>query len=187
MKNIDLKYGLALLGFTCGLFALSSLALYQSISDTPEEPKIEEYTPKSEYYEDVVDTMGKVHEIGKRDISIDNIYSLFEYLNIEHSDIVFAQMKLESGNFNSNLAKNNNNFFGMKYPRQRATVAQGADRGYAYYRSWSYSVLDYAMWQRRYASGLTEDEYLEMLLEKYAEDKSYVKKVKSIADSIKLK
>lgn len=42
------------------------------------------------------------------------------------------------------------------------------------------------MWQRRYASGLTEDEYLEMLSEKYAEDKAYVRKVKSIAGSIKV-
>ena len=152
MKNIDLKYGLALLGFTCGLFALSSLALYKSASDTPEEPKIEEYTPKTEHYEDVVDTMGKVHEIGKRDISIDNIYFLFEYLNIEHSDIVLAQMKLESGNFNSNLAKNNNNFFGMKHPQTRPTMSLGNKNGYASFKSWSYSVLDYALWQRRYAS-----------------------------------
>ena len=135
---------------------------------------------------DCIDLVIYVHEVGKQEISAESVLTLLDALNVEHPHIVFAQMRLESGNFKSDLAKNNNNFFGMKYPRQRATVAQGADRGYAYYRSWSYSVLDYAIWQRRYASGLTEDEYLEMLSEKYAEDKAYFRKVKSIADSIKV-
>ena len=135
---------------------------------------------------DCIDLVMYVHEVGKQEISAERVLTLLDILNMEHPHIVFAQMRLESGNFKSDLAKNNDNFFGMKYPRQRATVAQGVDRGYAYYRSWSYSVLDYAIWQRRYASGLTEDEYLEMLSEKYAEDKAYVRKVKSIADSIKV-
>ena len=135
---------------------------------------------------DCIDLVIYVHEVGKQEICAERVLTLLDTLNVEHPHIVFAQMRLESGNFKSDLAKNNDNFFGMKYPRQRATVAQGIDRGYAYYRSWSYSVLDYAIWQRRYASGLTEDEYLEMLSEKYAEDKGYVRKVKSIADSIKV-
>lgn len=135
---------------------------------------------------DCIDLVIYVHEVGKQEVNAESVLALLDTLNVEHPHIVFAQMRLESGNFKSDLAKNNNNFFGMKYPRQRATIAQGANKGYAYYRSWSYSVLDYAIWQRRYASGLTEDEYLEMLSEKYAEDKAYVKKVKSIADSIKV-
>ena len=135
---------------------------------------------------DCIDLVMYVHEVGKQEINAERVLTLLDILNMEHPHIVFAQMRLESGNFKSDLAKNNDNFFGMKYPRQRATVAQGVDGGYAYYRSWSYSVLDYAIWQRRYASGLTEDEYLEMLSETYAEDKAYVRKVKSIADSIKV-
>ena len=135
---------------------------------------------------DCIDLVIYVHEVGKQEINAERVLTLLDILNMEHPHIVFAQMRLESGNFKSDLAKNNDNFFGMKYPRQRATVARGVDRGYACYRSWSYSVLDYAIWQRRYASGLTEEEYLEMLSEKYAEDKAYVRKVKSIADSIKV-
>lgn len=145
------------------------------------EEEIEEIV---EVNQDVIDLVIYVHEVGKQEISTERVLGLLDTLDVEHPHIVFAQMRLESGNFKSDLAKNNDNFFGMKYPRQRATMAQGVDRGYAYYRSWSYSVLDYAIWQRRYASGLTEEEYLEMLSEKYAEDKAYVRKVKSIADSI---
>lgn len=149
-------------------------------------PELEDMEGVIGVNQDVIDLMIYVHEVGKQEISAESVLALLDTLNVEHPHIVFAQMRLESGNFQSDLAKNNNNFFGMKYPRQRATVAQGADRGYAYYRSWSYSVLDYAIWQRIYASGLTEDEYLEMLSEKYTEDKAYVRKVKSIADSIKV-
>ena len=149
-------------------------------------PELEDMEGVIGVNQDVIDLMIYVHEVGKQEISAEIVLALLDTLNVEHPHIVFAQMRLESGNFQSDLAKNNNNFFGMKYPRQRATVAQGADRGYAYYRSWSYSVLDYAIWQRIYASGLTEEEYLEMLSEKYAEDKAYVRKVKSIADSIKV-
>lgn len=149
-------------------------------------PELEDMEGVIGVNQDVIDLMIYVHEVGKQEISAEIVLALLDTLNVEHPHIVFAQMRLESGNFQSDLAKNNNNFFGMKYPRQRATVAQGADRGYAYYRSWSYSVLDYAIWQRIYASGLTEDEYLEMLSEKYTEDKDYVRKVKSIADSIKV-
>lgn len=147
-------------------------------------PEVEEIEEIEDVKQDVIDIVIYVHEVGKQEISTERVFALLDTLNVEHPHIVFAQMRLESGNFKSDLAKNNDNFFGMKYPRQRATVAQGMDRGYAYYRSWSYSVLDYAIWQRRYASGLTEEEYLEMLSEKYAEDKAYVRKVKSIADSI---
>ena len=149
--------------------------------------EVEEITKIVEVNQDVIDLVIYVHEVGKQEINAERVLTLLDTLNVEYPHIVFSQMLLESGNFKSDLAKNNDNFFGMKYPRQRATVAQGMDKGYAYYRSWSYSVLDYAIWQRRYASGLTEEEYLEMLSEKYAEDKAYVRKVKSIADSLFIK
>lgn len=128
-----------------------------------------------------------IENIGEQEINFDNVMTLMDTLLIEHPHIVYAQMRLESGNFKSNIAKTNNNFFGMRHPRVRITMSRGSLNGFASYDSWSYSVLDYAIWQRMYASGLTEEEYLEMLSEKYAEDKCYVKKVKSIADSIKRK
>lgn len=184
-RDEDIKGMIAWVAFAFVLFAVVVWALCQEYryGGTPNE-EIEEVI---EVNQDVIDIVIYVHEVGKQEISTERVLALLDTLNVEHPHIVFAQMRLESGNFKSDLAKNNDNFFGMKYPRQRATMAQGVDRGYAYYRSWSYSVLDYAIWQRRYASGLTEEEYLEMLSEKYAEDKSYVKKVKSIADSLFIK
>ena len=144
----------------------------------------EESTGKEQ---DPVDLLVRVHDIGKDSISTKSAISLMYDLKIEHPRIVLAQMKLESGNFSSGLAKNNNNYFGMKHPRSRPTMSIGNNNGYATFKSWSYSVLDYAIWQRKYASGLTEDEYLEKLSERYAEDKMYVSKIRIIADSLTIK
>ena len=58
--------------------------------------------------------------------------------------------------------------------------------GYAVYENWALSVVDYGLWQRRYASGLTEDEYYASLKDKYAEDDDYVPKVKCIAEEVKM-
>lgn len=183
MKDLKLVIVYALfVGFMVGVCVWGIIQDYK-YGGNPHEEQIEEIV---EVNQDAIDLVIYVHEVGKQEISAERVLTLLDTLNVEHPHIVFAQMRLESGNFKSDLAKNNDNFFGMKYPRQRATVAQGVDRGYAYYRSWSYSVLDYAIWQRRYASGLTEEEYLEMLSEKYAEDKAYVRKVTNIADSIKV-
>lgn len=103
---------------------------------------------------------------------------------IQHPHIVLAQMKIESGNYGSSIAKNNNNYFGMRQPSTRITVSLGSRNGYARYRSWAYSILDYALWQRQYAWGLTEDQYLAKLGRAYAEDPNYVAKVKKLSKNL---
>lgn len=109
------------------------------------------------------------------------IMVVMDGLGMQHKHIVYAQMRLESGNFQSDLAKSNNNFFGMKKACQRVTTATKKENGYAYYEHWSLSVMDYALWQRKYAYNLTEEEYLSKLGDVYAEDKEYVTKVSKIA------
>ena len=103
---------------------------------------------------------------------------------IQHPEIVLAQMKIESGNYQSRIAKKNNNYFGMRHPAQRLTVSLGQKNGYARYRNWAYSIIDYGLWQRRYAYNLTEEEYLTKLSNTYAEDPNYVSKVRNIAKNL---
>lgn len=110
-------------------------------------------------------------------VLVDSAMSL---IGIEHKDIVMAQMILESGNFKSDLSKSNHNYFGMEKAYQRPCVALGERNGYAYYRNWVYSVIDYALWQEYYANDLSEEEYLERL-SNYASDKNYAEKVKKLA------
>lgn len=103
---------------------------------------------------------------------------------IQHPHIVLAQMKIESGNYKSSIAIGNNNYFGMRQPSARVTVSLGSKNGYARYRSWVYSVLDYALWQRQYAWNLTEEQYLAKLGRTYAEDPNYASKVKKLSKNL---
>ena len=99
-------------------------------------------------------------------------------LNIEHPDIVFAQCQIESGNFKSNIFKNNNNCLGMKLARSRPTTANGEQFGHAFYDSWQDCLKDYALWQAAYARNLSKEEYLQLLGEIYAEDSNYINAIK---------
>lgn len=132
-----------------------------------------------------LEVLSMVQEIGKEEISENKAISLMIMLGIEHPHIVYAQMRLESGNFTSSLARDCNNFFGMKHPKVRTNVSLGANsRGFATYDNWAMSVLDYGLWQKRYASGITEEEYYSMLSKHYAEDSDYCKKVSNIISNI---
>lgn len=99
-------------------------------------------------------------------------------LNIDHPDIVFAQCQIESGNFTSNIFKNNNNCLGMKLARSRPTTANGEQFGHAFYDSWQDCLKDYALWQAAYARNLSKEEYLQLLGEIYAEDSNYINAIK---------
>lgn len=139
---------------------------------------------KQEHRQTLVDEFYRTDLQGHTAVTDSLAYAKIKDLGIQHPHIVLAQMKLESGNYKSALAKNNNNYFGMRHPAQRLTVSMGSKNGYAKYRSWVFSVLDYALWQRCYAYNLTEEEYLTKLSRVYAEDKSYASKVKNIAKNL---
>lgn len=129
----------------------------------------------------MLDYFDILESVSKQEVTDSLAYDVMMLLNIQHPHIVMAQMKLESGNYNSKLAQENNNYFGMRHPYQRISVSLGDKNGYAKYRGWAYSILDYALWQKRYAYDLNENDYLTKLSNNYAEDKKYVEKVKIIA------
>jgi hypothetical protein len=99
-------------------------------------------------------------------------------LNIRFPRIVFAQAKLESGHFKSDIFRENHNLFGMKVARRRPTTNKGENRGHAYFDSWKESVLDYAFYQSAYLFDIkTESQYLEYLKLNYADDPGYYAKL----------
>jgi len=112
--------------------------------------------------------------------SVDSLKAFITALNIKHPDIVFAQAVHETGHFTSNIFNENNNLFGMKMAYQRPKTAIGIKNGHAEYSNWKESVIDYALWQNKYANFLDKDDYLNYLSKNYAEDKKYVQKLKSI-------
>jgi len=109
-------------------------------------------------------------------------------LNFKFPYIILAQTMQETGHYKSTIFRENNNLFGMKEAKLRATLAQGTDRGHAYYNSWQESVYDYAMYYNSYLRKIkTEDEYFEYLKQNYAEDPDYVPRLKDIIRKKNLK
>jgi hypothetical protein len=68
-------------------------------------------------------------------------------LKIKYPETVLSQAILETGNFTSDIFKENHNLFGMKVAGSRPTSAIGTNRGHAQYKNWKESVIDYALFQ----------------------------------------
>lgn len=96
--------------------------------------------------------------------------------NIYFPDIVLKQMKIESGNFNSNIFIHTNNLMGMTYPiMSRKTTALSSYNGFAVYDSWVSSVKDYALFQKTF---FNHKYYFKFLKDVgYASDSNYINKL----------
>lgn len=101
------------------------------------------------------------------------LIALIKRLHIKHKDIVLKQAKVETGNFRQWIFLENNNLFGMKYPKYRITTAIGENRGHAVYNTWQESVIDYAIYQSTYLYRVNRKEYLQYLQANYAENPEY--------------
>jgi uncharacterized FlgJ-related protein len=110
----------------------------------------------------------------------DSILNFNYQIRVQHPLVVTAQAILETGNFTSKVFKENNNLYGMTLAKSRPTLAIGVRNGYAVYRTWQESAIDYALWQSSFARNLSEEDYYLILKRLYAEDKEYVNKVKNV-------
>jgi len=117
----------------------------------------------------------------KNEFSEDKLIDMLTDLNIKFPHIVLAQSKLETGQFKSNIFKENHNLFGMKEAKIRVNLAKGTQYGHAFYNNWIESVYDYAFYQSTYLSRIkTEEQYFEYLDQSYAEAENYVESLKVI-------
>lgn len=112
--------------------------------------------------------------------TLDSIYSEILNLRLDHPNIVFAQVLLETGYLSSELYKNNNNLFGMKISGSRATTSTKIVGGYKWYPNWRESLLDYALLQMSFYRRLSEEEYFKKLSTTYASDHGYINKLKEL-------
>ena len=125
-------------------------------------------------------------EVKTTDFTEEKLIEYVKELNIKFPHIVLAQARLESGNFKSNIFKENNNLFGMKEAKQRISTNKGTNLGHAKYESWKECVLDYALYQATYLSKFkTEKQYYSYLADNYAANGRYVKLLKDIAKEYK--
>jgi uncharacterized FlgJ-related protein len=112
------------------------------------------------------------------EFSPNNLLILLEYYNIKKPDKVVKQSKLETGHFTSKVFIENNNLFGMGYPRVRTTTSVIDSNGYAKYKNYIESIKDYKLYQLYYYKGGSYDSFL--LQSKYSQDSNYIKKINRI-------
>lgn len=116
----------------------------------------------------------------------DSLSKFINDANLRFPEVVYAQCIIESAHLKSNLSKNNNNLLGMKHPGQRATASIGKKNGYAHFVSWKMCILDYAIWQTKFAKSCnTQDDYLDLLSRVYASDKNYRNKIISLINEFR--
>lgn len=110
-----------------------------------------------------------------------NVYKFIKFLDLEHPAVVMVQCRMESGNFKSGICLQNNNMLGMRHPGKRPNLSEGKRNGYAVYESWQYCLIDYAIWQSRYAVKYkTDEDYINFLGKIYGSDSLYVEKVNTM-------
>lgn len=125
-------------------------------------------------------------ELCAPDFHKDSLKAFIKQLNLKYPDVVYAQTLLESKRYKSRLFRTHNNLFGMKQAGKRPYLTCGTKNNYAYYEDtymagWQLSVIDYALYQARYGKAQSKEEYLKKL-ESYAEDESYLLKLKPLLD-----
>jgi len=119
------------------------------------------------------------------EFSPENLRRYIKLCGIRFSDIVYAQAVLETGGFKSTIFLESFNCFGMKVARSRPTTALSTSRGHALYDSWMMSTIDYALFQSAFLRDIrTSEDYLDYLSRNYAEDPSYVSKLRKIISKL---
>jgi uncharacterized FlgJ-related protein len=122
------------------------------------------------------------------EFSQEKLIEKIKQLNFKFPHIILAQSYQETGHYKSSIFLENNNLFGMKEAKLRANLAKGTNRGHAYYETWQESVIDYALYYSTYLYNLrTEGEYFEYLRQNYAEDPTYIQRLKEIIKKQDLK
>lgn len=135
----------------------------------------------------------EISQVFKKELSIFNVKKHIEDISIQHGNIVFKQVLLETDWLNSKLCKVHNNLFGMNYPVKRPTTAigyvygdphptTGKLRRKAVFNNWQDSIEDYLLYQKYWKSkGKDLSNYWHFLTQLgYSETSGYINVLKTI-------
>lgn len=174
------------------IILLSGCLIYQHILYTKHVNNLSnELTLTTDQLNDNIQTDIIYRETGeafiKNDIpfpndSLINVYEYIKQLKAWYPEVIFAQLLLESNNGKSFLAKNYNNYFGMKKAKSRPSLQlPDTYNGYAIKLNWQHSIIDRILWDKYMFNNIkpSKTEYIKAL-SIYAEDKDYVPKLKQV-------
>lgn len=124
----------------------------------------------------------------RNQFSSEKLIAKIKEMHFQFPYIIYGQALLETDHFRSRIFRENNNIFGMKEATKRVNVSTGTQYDHAFYNNWMDSVYDYGLYYASYLSKLSsEDQYYNYLSDFYAEDTSYVEKLKALIVKEKLK
>jgi len=124
----------------------------------------------------------------RNEFSEERLINLINSLNFPFPYIVMAQAIHETHSFKSLIFIENKNLFGMKQAYVRIHLSKGTSNKYAIYDTWMDSVYDRALYSATYLSSVkTEEDYYSYLSQIYAEDPSYIERLKVIIIQRELK
>lgn len=106
-----------------------------------------------------------LNESENNNFNLANVENYIESIPFKDKSQIKRQMRLESSNTLSNVARNYNNLFGMKTANKRPQL--GKNGKYRIYHHWTQSVLDMYLYELSYGNKLKG----------YAEDPNYLIKI----------
>lgn len=118
--------------------------------------------------------------IDKLELNKDNFFLVCKIYDIKFPEIVYAQARLESGNFKSKLFQTKNNFLGLYNSRIK---------DFYEFDHWTDCLLGYRdLLQFKYNGDDNQETYYKFLKDlPYAMDPEYIQKVRRIAKSTQIK
>ncbi|MFI1773764.1 glucosaminidase domain-containing protein [Thalassobellus citreus] len=102
--------------------------------------------------------------------------------------LLFAQAYHETGNFKSEVYKENKNLFGMREAKVRKKTAIGTNKGHAVYKNHRQSIIDYFLRQKNFNIPNSSDNtyMLNTVASNYAEDPLYLQKWRALKTKVKV-
>lgn len=121
----------------------------------------------------IEDPVADTIQIQELDLTKENFFTVCSILEIKHPDVVYAQARLESGNFTSAHYRNRNNFLGIYDSKRKRYMSFG---------HWTDCLVAYRdKVQYRYKRNSDREDYLKWLVETgYAQDPNYISKVRKM-------
>ncbi len=134
-------------------------------------------------YKDMV--IKRMNYIENQEFKYDLFVEYLRYVGVRNINVVKSQALLETGFFTSQIFFENNNLFGMKKPFVRNNLVVGVNRGHATFNHWTDSVKDYKLWYNFMTRNNNYNNYYNFLAAMgYAEDGTYIQKLKQIEERI---
>lgn len=117
--------------------------------------------------------------IDKLELNKDNFFLVCKIYDIKFPEIVYAQARLESGNFKSKLFQTKNNFLGLYNSRIK---------DFYEFDHWTDCLLGYRdLLQFKYNGDDNQETYYKFLKDlPYAMDPEYIQKVRRITENVRV-